>query len=155
MADKNGDTRRRPNRRRLVAGTALLAALLAVNGLVRMDSSASTVLPTGAVRGTVTYRGQTLNGGQVRFTSRDPANKVGHASGAIDRQGRYTFAGAPLGPVTVTVDTSIRPAEDRFWRPGSKSPKPVYIPARFADPKQSGVTLELKEGVQDCDIRLE
>jgi hypothetical protein len=109
---------------------------------------------TAAVRGVVTYQGQRLNGGQIRFTSRDPANPVGQTSGMIQRDGSFAFGGIPTGPVTITVDTNIRPAGDRFWKPGDQSPQPIYIPDRFADPNQSGVTLELKEGVRNYNVDL-
>jgi hypothetical protein len=103
----------------------------------------------------VTYKGQPLNGGQIRFTSRDPANTVGQASAMIDRQVHYEFGGVPVGSVTVTINTSVRSPEDYFWKPGSKGPKPVYVPTKFADPKQSGIILDLGEGIEDHDIRLD
>jgi|GEM_PF-3373475 len=143
-----------PTRRRLIYGAILLAVLVVGNIFLRMGNSAE-VMPTGAVRGTVTYKGRPLNGGQIRFISRDPSNKVGQASAMIDREGHYSFAGVPVGPVTVTVNTSVRPAEDHFWKPGSKNPQPISVPAKFADPKQSGIQLNLGEGVEDHDIRLE
>jgi hypothetical protein len=141
------------NRRRwVIAG--VLVALVLLNLYLRKGSGNSSALPTAATRGVVTYRGQPLNGGKVRFISRDPANKVGQASSMIGRDGTFEFAGAPVGPVTVTVDTSIRKAEDYFWRPGSPNPKPIYVPARYADPAKSGIHLDLQEGVQEHNIEL-
>jgi hypothetical protein len=142
------------NRRRwVIAG--VLAALALLNVYLRRGDSNSSALPTAATRGVVMYRGQPLNGGQIRFISRDPANKVGQARGMIGRDGTYAFAGAPVGPVTVTVNTSVRLPEDYFWRPGSQSPKPIYVPAKYADATKSGIQLDLQEGVQEYNIQLD
>jgi hypothetical protein len=103
----------------------------------------------------VTYQGQPLNGGKIRFVSRDPSNKVGQASGMIGRDGSYFFGGAPVGAVTVTIDTSIRLPEDYFWKPGSQTPQPIFVPSRYADPANSGINLDLREGVQEHNIQLE
>jgi len=127
------------NKRRLLIAGCILAVLVAINVYIRAGS-APTALPTGTVRGVVTYRGQPVNGGLVRFTSADPNDKVGQASGMLARDGTFQFHGAPLGPVRVTIDTSIRPAEDYApWKPDSGRPKPVYIPKQFADPQRSGL----------------
>ncbi|MDB5310044.1 MAG: carboxypeptidase regulatory-like protein [Gemmataceae bacterium] len=146
----------RPTRRRLLYGATLAAGLVAVNLYLRIGSSAADVLPTAEVRGVVTYRGQPVNGGLVRFTSADPANKVGQASGMLDRDGTFQFHGAPLGPVRVLIDTSNRPAEDYApWRPDSGRPKPVFIPARFADPKRSGLDREVAAGENVFEFHLD
>jgi hypothetical protein len=142
------------NRRRwVIAG--VVVGLVLLNLYLRKGNGNSSALPTATTRGVVTYRGQPLNGGKIRFVSRDPANKVGQASSMIERDGTFAFAGAPVGPVTVTVDTSIRLPEDYFWRPGSPNPKPIYVPANYADPAKSGINLDLQEGVQEHNIQLE
>jgi len=137
----------------VIAG--VVVALVLLNLYLRKGNGNSSALPTAATRGVVTYRGQPLNGGQIRFVSRDPANKVGQASSMIQQDGTFEFGGAPVGPVTVTVDTSIRKAEDYFWKPGSPNPKPIYVPAHYAHPSKSGINLDLQEGVQEHTIHLE
>jgi hypothetical protein len=149
------EERRSPNKRRLIIGGCILAVLVVANVYIRAGSG-PTALPTATVRGVVTYRGQPVNGGLVRFTSTDPNDKVGQAGGMLARDGTFQFYGAPLGPVRVTIDTSNRPAEDYApWTPSSGRPKPIFIPVHFADPKRSGLDRQVVDGENVFELRLE
>jgi hypothetical protein len=149
------EDRRSTTRRRLIIGGCIFAALVAANVYIRAGSG-PTALPTATVRGTVTYRGQPVNGGLVRFNSTDPNDKVGQANGMLSRDGTFQFHGAPLGPVRVTIDTSNRPAEDYApWKPESGRPKPIFIPTFFADPNRSGLDRQVEPGENVYEFRLE
>ena len=147
----------RPRRKRgLIIGGCVLVALVVVVIVALRTGPGETALPTATVRGKVTYRGQPVNGGLVRFTSTDPNDKVGQANGMLTREGTFQFHGAPIGPVRVTVDTSNRPAEDYApWTPKSGRPKPIFIPAHFADPKRSGLDRQVELGENTYEISLE
>src|SRR5262245_58576314 len=117
MPHEHDEAARASQTRRLLIAGAILIVLVALNVYIRLGGG-SDALPTATVSGVVTYRGQPVNGGLVRFTSTDPADKVGQANGMLDREGKFQFHGAPVGRVRVTVDTSNRPAEDYApWKP--------------------------------------
>jgi hypothetical protein len=155
MADEHEDAVRGRQKRRLLVAGALLVVLVAVNVYIRTGSG-SDALPTATVRGVVTYKGEPVNGGLVRFTSADPNDKVGQANGMLARDGTFQFHGSPIGRVRVTIDTSNRPAEDYApWKPNSGRPKPVFVPKHFADPNRSGLEREVVPGENVYEFRLE
>jgi len=88
-----------------------------------------------AISGTVTYDGKPLPAGAVTFAS---AEGTLASTVSLDENGRYSTDRAPLGPNQVTIDTS-------FIKYGNPS-KFVPIPAKYADPLQSGLTAEVKAG---------
>jgi hypothetical protein len=55
--------------------------------------------PTGTIVGKVTYRGQSLPGGFVDFSS--GTGKV--VTGRIEPDGTFVVAGVPVGPASITV----------------------------------------------------
>jgi Carboxypeptidase regulatory-like domain len=88
---------------------------------------------TGTVSGVVTYKGQPLAKGTVTFQAAN--GKVFNA--ATDAQGRYSVKGVPAGELKV----------------GIKAAAPV--PAKYADPKTSGLTFRVEKGEQTIDIALQ
>ena len=118
--------------------------------------------PSGTVTGTVTYKGAPLTTGKVIFYGAN--NQV--ASAAIGDDGKYEAIKVPLGPVKVAVDTPPPPSaaavkaakagKKRFERgnPITVPENTVSIPAKYANPEQSGFSLTVKEGSQPYDIDL-
>src|SRR5262245_11423399 len=82
--------------------------------------------PTGKITGKVTVNGKAVTGGAVTFYSE--AGRVD--SGAIQPDGQYTIAQAPVGDVTATV-VSAQPRASR--PPAGKTPggrdKPASHPS--------------------------
>lgn len=112
---------------------------------------------SAAVSGKVRYKDQLLTTGEVSFIAADGKSR----SGLIGADGSYQISEAPIGPVTVVVvarqveggpvgGSPMAAGLDRTRRPVVKS----LIPARFADPEQSGLRFEVVAGKQIKDIDL-
>jgi hypothetical protein len=118
--------------------------------------------PTGAeVTGKVRLGTTPLGGGTVRLVSATDESRS--AVGSIQADGTYTVKNAPLGKVVIAVETeSARPFDPAFQRGGGGPPagvatpnlKYVRIPTRYAQAKNSGLTLEVTGGVQQHDLIL-
>jgi hypothetical protein len=135
---------------------ALLLAVLAAAGCGPQ---------TASVSGSVKFKGEPLPSGTVLFHSAD--GRVEH--GLIDGSGRYTIAGAPLGPVRIAVRSHAAaptglpsrggppPAAPKELVPTAKD-KPdgkfIRIPPRYIDPATSGLTFAVRGGAQKHDIDL-
>lgn len=91
-----------------------------------------------SISGAVTYDGKPLPAGAITFASVD-GNLASTIS--IEAGGRYSTDRAPLGPNQVTIDT----ASIKYGNPASF----VAIPAKYADPTKSGLTVEVKPGVNE------
>jgi hypothetical protein len=133
----------------------------------------------GTLTGKVSFQGQPVPAGQVTLLGPDGRA----ATGRIDSDGTYTIPGAPLGPVTILVDSRPSPsvvlprspqkAEARKKTgpgkaklgpaPGSQQEGPrrvppvaryVPIPTRYSDPEKSALTCVVRKGVQSYDINL-
>jgi hypothetical protein len=131
------------------------------------------------VSGTVTYNGQPLKGGMLTLHSKD----AGVYSAGIRSDGTYSATDLPAGEMVVTVETeSVNPnkktpqygggrgapppkgAGPQPYKPpgapadaGTKGPDPaeyVKIPAKYADPKKSGLTVTLSQGRQTHNFEL-
>jgi hemoglobin len=95
----------------------------------------------GTVSGKVTYKGKPLPAGTVAFHSKD-----GKAiSTKLSEDGTYAAEKVPAGEYNLAVETDS----------AKGSPKYVAIPAKYADPKTSGLTYTVKKGKQQFDIALE
>jgi hypothetical protein len=122
---------------------------------------------TGALVGTVRFKGQPLPGGLVAVVSAD--GRV--SEGKIGEDGSYSIAQAPAGPVKISVTTqpplsgmkSPNPMSRNAPRDPSKPPEPfaplgkyVPIPKRYHDAANSGLTCTVVKGQQTTyDIPLE
>jgi hemoglobin len=114
--------------------------------------------PAGAavVVGKVTYNGQPLPGGFVLFQPED--GKTARAE--IKEDGSYRADALAPGGYRVGVDTeSLKPKgppEDKAKPPEAKGgPKFLPVPAKYRDPKTSGLTLTVVKGEQTYDVVLE
>jgi hypothetical protein len=129
--------------RTLWAGVAAVFLLaMAPRPVAAEDNKAA----TGSVEGKVRFRGKPLSGGVVGFHP----EKGKPVLAKIDTDGNYLAPAVPVGAVKVTVDT--KPAKPR---PGGGRPAPfIPIPAKYATPETSGLTLTVQKGKQTFDIEL-
>lgn len=121
-------------------------------------ADATSVPQPTKVTGRVTLDGQPLADARIVFTPQ----KGRAASGATDAQGRYslsTFAkddGALPGVyrVTITAQDSQDPAEPKRPEPNRAAPGRPAIPARYSDPRTTGLTTEVRAGANVFDFDL-
>jgi hypothetical protein len=126
------------------------------------------------VSGKVLFQNQPLPGGRITFVSKDSPQFSG--SGNIDANGQYKVD-APVGETKVSVDNQMLApsggavgkggkgpgpptAMPGLKRPGSEAPlsekgRYVPIPAKYANPDESGLTYTVKKGAQTKDFTLE
>lgn len=109
-----------------------------------------------AISGKVTFQGAPIPVGTIAFIGQD--GKV--VSGTIDK-GTYSVTGVGVGS-NVTVTVMSHPPSPMMHPPtGPADGGPVYppgqyvpIPERFGDPKNSGLTCDVKAGTQTHDFAL-
>jgi len=135
----------------------------------------------GTLTGKVTYKGNALKGGNVTLI---PADSGETFSAAIQEDGTYTFEQLKSGKYKVCVDTSgLKPQRTTGGRPaaamkneppkgaempeGYKMAAPfaqvqaenarryVEIPAQYADPNSTSLSLDYRGGSQKHDITLD
>ena len=86
------------------------------------------------------------------------------STGAADAHGNYTVPYAPVGKVSVGVNTTagrgmMMSATMAAVQGGDKSAKPSFldVPEKFFDPKTSGITAEVKDTKEpntfDIDVK--
>ncbi len=110
------------------------------------------------VTGEVKYNDRPLPSGTITFLGQSGHKQVASAD-IVD--GHYSIQNMEPGPVTVTV---VTPPPSRGGQPphGKAIETPnapaakayVPVPTRFASPDQSGITYEVKSGVQNKDFDL-
>ncbi len=100
------------------------------------------------VTGEVTYQGQPLEKGQIRFVPA-PGSKA-PASGALVVDGRYTVdgkGGVPLGTHKITIkayllaDVQDQPADSREQTPETTPPPQQYLPAKYNTKTELQITI--------------
>lgn len=152
-----------------LGGGVLIAFLVVLSGC-------DTGPKRAAIKGKVTLDDKPLTVGNVMFLGKE--NFSGTA--AIDKDGNYSLADAPVGEVQVSIDVPrLPPGGLEMMRrmknnPGTKDtasvdpndpskrigimgniPENVVpIPDRYRDPKTSGLTYTVKPGEQTYDIKL-
>jgi hypothetical protein len=96
------------------------------------------------VSGTVTYKGSPLPGGEVMWCAdKDGASII--RGGAIREDGSFALD-APIGKARIAIhNADLKKANSTRY---------VQIPAKYADPEQSGLTYEAKAG-ENKDVKLE
>jgi hypothetical protein len=105
---------------------ALVCATLAL-----ADMTGCGTPTTSTFHGTVSYRGQPVTSGVIYFLGPAPQMRMG--MGTIHDGGRYTATDVPVGEVRVS-----------FQAPG--------LPAKYADPNQSGLIYTITPGMTSLDI---
>jgi hypothetical protein len=128
----------------------------------------------GKVSGVVTYKGEILKSGNVTFHVGE--QKTGY-NAAIDTDGKYQAFDLPTGTHVVTIETeSLNPdrkvptygarqgkgkggMSEQAAMMGAPDPKMLAerfraIPKKYADPKTSGLSVTIKQGVQTVNFDL-
>jgi len=99
---------------------------------------------TATVQGKVSFKGQPLAGGEITFHPKQgKAVKV-----AIADDGTYSVKDLPVGATVITVESFRELRKDKEKR------KFNVLPAKYADPKKSGLTYVVKAGKQEYDVDL-
>src|SRR5262245_31205165 len=144
-----------------IASRRLMHSLLALTlasapGCAKDTPPPSPAGPKGTVTGTVKFDGKPITAGTLLLDS-----GKGYIAGALIKpDGTFELKGAdgnavPAGTykVAVTPPPAAAPAAG-----ATKMPEPAKIegvPAKFYNPLTSGVTVEVKEGIQTVDIVLQ
>lgn len=126
------------NPRRIAAALGSVVAVLGLSGCGGSDFR----LPSTSLSGKVTVNGKPLSGGTV--TAHRSGSKVMEASIEVD--GNYTFADPPSGDYQITVTKTDAP---------SQYSRPVRLPAKYADPVQSGLNATVvgdRHNTQDLSL---
>jgi hypothetical protein len=106
---------------------------------------------TGEVKGRVTARGKPVSSGSVILFC--PGKRI--LRGVIGEDGRYSISGVPVGEAVVTVRapppaSGLPAGADNSVTPGAAA----EIPARYAVPEESGLTVQVNKGRVVFDIDL-
>jgi hypothetical protein len=125
----------------LVAALALLVA-----GSVAAQDKKPPAPKGEEVTGKVALDGTALTGAVITFHAKDGKTTF---SAAIE-EGTYK-ASVPVGEYVVTLATAPAP-KDKDQKPPPKI-LPV-VPAKYGDPKTSGITAKIKEGKNTVDLDL-
>lgn len=125
---------------------------------------------SGVVRGTVSIGGQPLPGGVIGFHAMHDASRW--SAGQIAPDGTYLVPDAPLGPCTVSIDTSLLKDRPRCsdatvttgptpgglpGGSGAVAPEPEYTPIReqFSSIDQSPLSAAVVVGENSFDFSVE
>ena len=114
---------------------------------------------TGTAAGKVTYQGKPVVWGSVTLTAADGSmHQVG-----INTDGTYRLEKVPVGVAKVgvvspdpTPSARAKASEDSRVPTGMPRPQPgawFALPAKFADPGTSGVTLQVGGGSGDIELQ--
>jgi hypothetical protein len=125
---------------------------------------------TGSIKGTVSFNGVPLKGGNVTFISKD--GKARSATASINEDGTYEALRVPKGDVKIIVETeslnpknkgtfSYSPPKDQgggtnYNPQGSQdlSKRYVQIPTRFSEEDTTPLELKVTGGAQEHPIDL-
>jgi hypothetical protein len=132
--------------------------------------------PTATVSGKVRYKGSVVPGGTITFVTDKEVNKQTTFIAPIDAEGQYKFVGVPLdstakvGVDTLTAKSSVgfgpgnlppevlaKMKKENPKAFGATSPAAKYreIPAKYANPDTSGITVKITKDLQENqDIEL-
>src|SRR5262245_44201942 len=129
-----------------------LTALAVAVGCVTLTSCGSgryvPIPETGAtLEGTVSYGGQKLSAALIVV-----AGSGGSAQAMIGDDGRYKVESAPLGEVTVAVNTAAARGMLAGRAQGKTSVKIIDVPGKYADPVHSGIKTTVNKGTNTYDI---
>ncbi len=119
--------------------------------------------------GSVSYKGQPVTGGSITF---HPVAGGAPYPGILKPDGSFSFGGVPIGQMEVAIETeSVKSmpgaSGSPYHMPGGGKPNqqmpnvdtsnmPTYvkIPAKYANPKTSGLTVNVKAGSHKVNFDL-
>jgi hypothetical protein len=79
--------------------------------------------------------------------------KDGSATGEIGEDGRYKVDNAPLGEVSIAVNTSAAKGKAMAAaRSGGPKLKIIEVPAKYQDPTKSDIKTTIKKGTNPYDL---
>ena len=123
---------------------------------VLLLSGCSPAEPIGRVEGRVTFQGEPVAGACILFQN---TTKGVYIMADLDQDGRYLVQmdkgyGLPHGDYEISL--SPPPPKQTF---GPEAPPPTdnafpNIPPRYRQPKTSGITLQVKDGVNRLDVEM-
>jgi hypothetical protein len=109
---------------------------------------------TGAtLEGTVTYGEERVMVAMILIQG-----EGGASTAFIGEDGRYKAENVPLGTVNIAVNTEAGKGQmmGKFMaasqEKGQGPPKMIDVPAKYADPTESGITTTIKKGENKFDI---
>ncbi len=107
--------------------------------------------PSGTVKGTVKFKGETLKSGMINFY--DPANGAGNSIN-IEETGTYQSK-APIaaGKYKVFVNPPVPEQRKPGEKLAAKPPFPPILP-KYQDPGQTPLTAEVKVGPNEIPIEI-
>jgi hypothetical protein len=108
---------------------------------------------TGTVSGKVTLNGKPVPGGAVTIHDSEGQSR----NGGINKDGTYSVSNLAPGPAKVSVFTAMEMKQVRNPEGGAKNPlgEFVAIPDKYRSRDTSGLTLDVKSGKQDYDVKME
>ena len=111
----------------------------------------------GTISGRVTFQDAPVTAGIVMFSN---DQKGVHMSAKLAADGTYRVvtaqgAGLPLGTYRVAVAPPLLDAPTGVFTGPPKYPDAANIPPRYRDPKTSGLTLNVHQGDNPFDIRMQ
>jgi len=115
-------------------------------------SGCSTAGGVSTVEGAVRLGGKPVEGGSGALTCVTPDGL--RVTTPIDQTGRYLLYNPPEGALKVGVTLVEFRSLEQTASTGQEPPKSL-VPARYADPKTSGLTLTVGKGKQTYDIDLQ
>jgi hypothetical protein len=129
-------------------------AFLAIVSLVGLAGCAS----KGTLYGKVTYKGEPVGNAMVSLTGDKPTDSFGGTTGA---DGTFQFGNIVPGSYKVTVTTTPPPPKTGLGAvpmpqiQGVEQIKYVALPAKYAKPETSGLSVTVGRGKQEYNPPLE
>ena len=107
--------------------------------------------------GTVTHKGKPVAWGSVSLVAADGSAH----SAELGRDGRFSVANVPTGPARVGVSSPDPYPDGRKakyegrYKPPADLPDGAWfpLPAQYADPQKSGLTLQVGGSPADLDLK--
>jgi hypothetical protein len=129
----------------LAGSLSLVAIVVSVSGCGTKDAKVT-------IRGTVSYKGQPLSGGMLKFVGRNGAPP---SAAPIQKDGTFTMSDVAVGEVNASIlATPISPD-----RSGAKTSNPKITPAdlpeKYQDPEKSGLKYTITPDTRELDIKLD
>jgi hypothetical protein len=140
-----------------------LAVFAAAVGCISLAScgsgpSNSTKSATGAtLEGTVKYGTEEVRAAQIIVVGKDGTSAVG----SIEADGRYLVKDAPIGEVTIAVNTAAGKGmmmgaamASRDGKPPTPPAKLIDVPTKWAEPATSTIKTTVNKGKNEFNIEI-